>query len=157
MCNQTTGPFFTHFSLLKPSFSTNSKLHAQALLCSLACGWMRNRRPVISSELHASRLCSWYIDNDHWLAGISSIIDIAELTWQYFPHWEGSCQSLSPTQLSVLMETCWNFICLRPGPFVKFDQNKPIHSKVMREGVRTDRLAVNLCNLFPCKTSLKNS
>lgn len=74
MSNQSTAPFFIHFSLLKPSFSTDSKIYRQPLLCSLACGWVRNRRPVIASELRASGLCGWYIHND-LLAGTSSIID----------------------------------------------------------------------------------
>lgn len=72
--SQTTAHFCIYFSLLKPSFCTDSQVHRQPFLCSLACGWVRNRRPVIASELHASGLCGWYIHNDR-LAGMSSIID----------------------------------------------------------------------------------
>lgn len=74
MYNQTTPPFFIHFSLLKPNFSTDSKICCQPLLCALAFGWVRNRRPVIASELHTRGLCGWYIYSDR-LVGMSSIID----------------------------------------------------------------------------------
>lgn len=63
-----------HSSLLKPSFSSDFKTHRQALLGSVACGWVRNRRPVIASALHTSGLCGWYIHNDR-LAGMSNVID----------------------------------------------------------------------------------
>lgn len=74
LSQQNTAPCFIFLSLLKSGFWADCKTHRQALLCSPARGWLRNRRPVIASKLHASGLCGWYIHNDQ-LAGMSSIID----------------------------------------------------------------------------------
>lgn len=68
LSTRAADPFFVSFSLLKPSFCTDSWMYLQTIPL-FPCWWEAE-----DLWLLLSGLCGWYIQNDQ-LAGMSSITD----------------------------------------------------------------------------------